>query len=49
MAASFAGNIECVRMLLDRSAEVNIQDKVSGVVIQWVHVMQHIRGVPSSG
>ena len=31
MWASYKGNIECVKLLLDRGAEVNIQNKVSEV------------------
>ena len=31
MKASAAGWVECVKVLLDRGAEVNMQDKVSGV------------------
>ena len=30
MVASQEGHVECVRMLLDRGAEVNMQNKVSG-------------------
>ena len=32
MKASAAGRVECVNVLLDRGAEVNMQDKVSGVM-----------------
>ena len=35
--ASQEGKVECVMMLLDRGAEVNLQDKVSGVIIHCVH------------
>ena len=42
MEASIAGNVQCVSMLLDRGAEVNMQDKVSGVIIHCVHAMQHL-------
>ena len=31
MMASVAGNVECIKVLLDRGAEVNMQDEVSGV------------------
>ena len=31
MKASEAGQVECIKVLLDRGAEVNMQDKVSGV------------------
>ena len=37
MKASEEGHIECVQVLLDKGAEVNIQDKVSGVIIHCVH------------
>ena len=30
MKASKAGKVECVKVLLDRGAEVNMQDEVSG-------------------
>ena len=38
MKASEAGQVECVKVLLDRGAEVNIQDTVSlsGVIIHCV-------------
>ena len=31
MMASEAGQVKCIKMLLDRGAEVNMQGKVSGV------------------
>ena len=31
MKASKAGQVECIKMLLDRGAEVNMQSEVSGV------------------
>ena len=31
MKASTAGQVECIKVLLDRGAEVNMQDMVSGV------------------
>ena len=31
MMASEAGQVECIKLLLDRGAEVNMQNKVSGV------------------
>ena len=34
--------MECVKMLVDRGAEVNIQEEVSGVIIHCVHAMQHV-------
>ena len=37
MSASSAGKRECVKVLLDNGAEVNIQDKVSGGIIHSVH------------
>ena len=36
MSASLAGHMECVKVLLDKGAEVNIQDMVSGLI----HCMQ---------
>ena len=42
------GHMECVKMLLDRGAQVNMQHKVNGVMIHWVHAMQHLPSVPSS-
>ena len=47
MMASKAGHMECVKVLLDKGAEINIQDKVSGVIIHCVHAMQHVPRVPS--
>ena len=47
MKASKAGQVECVKMLLDRGAEVNMQDKVNGVIIHCAHAMQHVPKVPS--
>ena len=43
-----AGHMECVKVLLDKCAEVNMQDKVSRVIIHFVHAMQHVPRVPSS-
>ena len=48
MMASRAGHMECVQVLLDKGAEVNMQNKVSGVIIHCVHAMQHVSRVPSS-
>ena len=31
MMASAAGRVECIKVLLDRGAKVNMQDEVSGV------------------
>ena len=50
MKASVAGQVECVKVLLDRGAEVNMQDEVIGVIIYCVHAMQHVPRVhPISG
>ena len=48
MMASQAGHMECVKALLDKGADANIQDEVSGVIIHCVHAMQHVPRVPSS-
>ena len=48
MMASDAGHIECVNVLLDKGADVNMQSLVSGVIIHCVHAMQHVPRVPSS-
>ena len=48
MKASAAGHMECVQVLLDKGADVNMQDRVSGVIIHCVHAMQHVPRVPSS-
>ena len=48
MAASENGQVECVAMLLDRGAEVKLQNKVSGVIVHCVHAMQHISRIRSS-
>ena len=37
MKASVAGQVQCMKMLLDEGAEVNLQDKVSDVIIHCVH------------
>ena len=42
MMALETENVECVKVLLDKGAEVNMQDKVSGVIIHCVHAMQHV-------
>ena len=39
MAASNVGTVECVKMLLDRGAEVNMQNVVSGIIRHWVHAL----------
>ena len=38
MKASVAGQLECIKLLLDRGAEVNMQDKVIGVIIHCVYM-----------
>ena len=43
-----AGHMECVKLLLDKGAKVNMQSLVSGVIIHCVHAMQHVPRVPSS-
>ena len=48
MKASEAGQVECVKMLQHRGAEVNRQNKVSGVIIHCIHAMEDIPRVPSS-
>ena len=48
MKASRAGHTQCVKKLLDKGAEVNMEDKVSGVIIHCVHAMQHVPSVLSS-
>ena len=48
MLASEAGQVKCVKELLDKGAEVNMQKQVSGVIIHCVHAMQHVPRVPSS-
>ena len=48
MRASAAGHMECVQVLLDKGADVNMQSEVSGVTIHCVHAMQHVPRVPSS-
>ena len=42
MKASEAGHIECVQVLLNKGADVNMQIGVSGVIIHCVHAMQHV-------
>ena len=45
MRASVREHMECVWLLLDMGAEVNMRNKVSGVII---HCVQHVPGVPRS-
>ena len=47
MKALEAGHMECVQVLLDKGADVNMKT-VSGVIIHCVHAMQHAPRVPSS-
>lgn len=47
MRAYDRGYMECVKMLLDRGAQVNTQNEVSGV-IHCVHGLQQVPRVPSS-
>ena len=50
MVASLYGQVECVKMLVDRGAEVNMQEEVSGVSIHYsVCTMLHVPRVRSSG
>ena len=46
--ASEAGQVECVKVLLDRGAKVNMQHNVSGVIIHCVHARQHVPRVSST-
>ena len=48
MKASEAGQVESVKMLLDRGAEINMQNMVSGIIIHCAHAMKHELRVPSS-
>ena len=48
MKASEAGHMECVQVLLDKGADVNMQENVSGVIIHCVRAMQHVPRVPCS-
>lgn len=42
MKSSEAGKVERVNVLLVRGARVNMQNKVSDVIIHCVHAMQHV-------
>ena len=33
MLASQKGQVECVKILLDRGAEINVQEEVSGIIM----------------
>ena len=48
MAASQEGQVECVKMLLDRGADVNMRRKVSSVIIHCVFALQRVPRVPTS-
>ena len=48
MMTSKAGHIECVKMLLEKGAEINMPDNVSDVIIHCVHTMPYVPRVPSS-
>ena len=48
MMALKKGHMECVNVLLDKGADVDMQNEVSGVIIHCVHAMQHVPRVPSS-
>ena len=48
MLASRAGHMECVTVLLDKGAEVNIPDTVSGVIIHCVLAMQYVPRILNS-
>ena len=39
MMASKGGHMECVQVVLDKGAEVNMQRKVSSVIIHFVHAI----------
>ena len=45
--ASKTGKVECVKVLLDRGAKINMNHKVSGVIIYCAHAMKHELRVPS--
>ena len=36
MRASGTGEVECVKVLLDRGADINMQNMVSGVIVHVV-------------
>ena len=48
MRASEAGHMEGVQVLLDKGADVNMHYVVSGIILHFVHAMQHAPRVPSS-
>ena len=47
MKAYDMGHMECVKMLLDKGSQINMKPKVSGIVIHWLHALQHVTRVPS--
>ena len=47
MMAYDSGHMECAKMLVDKGAQVNVEKKVSGVIILCVHAMQHLPRAPS--
>ena len=49
MRASMVGHMECAKVLLEKGAEVNMQNEVSGVIIHCVYAMLHVPRVSSSG
>ena len=49
MKSSAAGQVECIKVLLDRRAEVNMQNKVTSVTIMiemWNHCVLLHRSIP---
>ena len=48
MKAYESGNMGCVTVLLDKGAQVTLQDKVSVVIIHRAYAMQHVPEVHSS-
>ena len=46
MLASQAGHMECVQVLLDKGAKVNMQNKVSCVIIHCVRAMYPSNELP---
>ena len=51
MKASEAGQVECIKVLLDRGAEVNMQDTVSGVDVNplLMHRMKNVTNLITCG
>ena len=49
MRALQTRHLECVQVLLDNGAKVNMQTKVICVIIHCVHAIQHVPRIPSSG